>query len=239
MCVVALALDRHPRWKIVLAGNRDELHARPSQPIHRWKEAGHVIAGRDIQAGGSWLGVSEQGRMAVVTNIRNEEGPDLAKFSRGSLVRDWLVDGIAPERTTFSSYNPFNLLLLGGRETLLHSNRPEAQSHSIDAGIHGLSNGHPGESWPRRDRMISALAQWIELGGDEADLFKLLADEQILDDGGHPIFIRGPVYGTRCSTAILVDHHGQGTIAERRFDPDALQLGATRMEFDWGGLVPR
>ncbi|MGL5837286.1 MAG: NRDE family protein, partial [Sphingorhabdus sp.] len=86
MCVVAFAIDYDPRWRFVLAGNRDEFHARQAEPLDRWKSASHVIAGRDKQAGGSWLGVSEQGRLAVVTNIRMIKRSDPAKASRGALV---------------------------------------------------------------------------------------------------------------------------------------------------------
>ncbi len=95
MCVVAVAIDAHPRWRLVVAGNRDEYHARASAPLARWDEVSGIIAGRDLVSGGSWMGVSEAGRFAVVTNIRDADGPDPAKLSRGALVADWLAEGRA------------------------------------------------------------------------------------------------------------------------------------------------
>lgn len=233
MCVVAIALDCHPRWKLVLAGNRDEFHARAADPMRRWVEAPHVIAGRDRQAGGGWLGVSEMGRLAVVTNIRNPEGPDPAKASRGALVGDWLIEGRAPQLSALSGFNPFNLMLLGPDGAALLSNLPEPQRRPLGPGIHGLSNGHPGEPWPRRSTAEAALADWVNRDAASADLFVLLRDESLLDDGGVPIFIKAPVYGTRCSTVVLVDQEGRGHIAERRFHPDGGDAGETQIDFRW------
>lgn len=233
MCVVALALDCHPRWRLVLAGNRDELHARAAAPLGRWEETPHIMAGRDLQAGGGWLGVSEQGRLAVVTNIRDPDGPDPAKASRGALVGDWLAGGKAPLAARMPAYNPFNLLLHGTDGTLLLSNRPEPQVEHLLPGIHGLSNGHPGEPWPRRTVAEAALANWMVADESEEALFAMLRDERLLDDMGAPIFINAPVYGTRCSTVILVDHEGRGRITERRFAPNGLESGTTSLKFCW------
>jgi uncharacterized protein with NRDE domain len=233
MCVVALALDCHPRWRLVLAGNRDEYHERASARLARWADAPAVIAGRDLVAGGSWLGVSEDGRLAVVTNIRNPEGPDPAKSSRGALVGDWLAEGRAPELAALPGYNPFNLLLIGMGEARLYSNQPAPQEHRLQPGIHGLSNGHPGENWPRREAAEKALAVWGERDAAPDELFTMLRDENVLDDGGLPIFIRSPVYGTRCSTVVLVGHNGSGTIIERRFAADGSGAGEVAIDFHW------
>lgn len=233
MCVVALALDCHPRWKLVLAGNRDEYHERPADPLGRWIEVPHVIAGRDRQAGGGWLGVSDSGRLAVVTNIRNSEGPDSTKASRGALVGDWLASGTMPALAVLDGFNPFNLLAYGSDGCELISNLPQPQRRILGPGIHGLSNGHPGEPWPRRSTAESALADWINRDGLEEDLFSMLRNERLLDDGGVPIFIKAPVYGTRCSTVVLVDHQGIGRIAERRFHPDGSDAGEIAFSFRW------
>lgn len=233
MCVVAFALDCHPRWRLVLAANRDELHARATAPLGHWDEAPHILAGRDLQAGGGWLGVSEQGRLAVVTNIRDPDGPDPAKASRGALVGGWLADGIAPDPAGLAGFNPFNLLLHGPEGTRLLSNRPEPQVEPLRPGIHGLSNGHPGEPWPRRIAAEAALGDWIAANESEDALFAMLRDERLLDDMGTPIFINAPVYGTRCSTVVLVSHGGRGTITERRFAPNGLEDGTTKLEFCW------
>jgi uncharacterized protein with NRDE domain len=233
MCVVALALDCHPRWRLVLAGNRDEYHERAAAPLARWADAPAVIAGRDLVAGGSWLGVSEAGRLAVVTNIRNPAGPDPAKASRGALVGDWLAAGRAPELEVLPGYNPFNLLLIGAGEARLFSNLPAPQEQRLHPGIHGLSNGHPGENWPRREAAEAELAAWGERDGAPDELFTMLRDETLLDDGGLPIFINAPVYGTRCSTVVLVDRDGCGTITERRFAADGSAVGEVAIDFRW------
>jgi uncharacterized protein with NRDE domain len=233
MCVVALALDHHPRWRLVLAGNRDEFHERPARPLTRWADAPQVIAGRDLQAGGGWLGVSEAGRLAVVTNIRNPEGADAAKASRGALVGNWLAEGDAPELDDLPGYNPFNLLLIGAGAARLYSNLPTPQEQRLHPGIHGLSNGHPGENWPRREAAEASLAAWVDRDGAPGELFAMLRDERLLDDGGLPIFINAQVYGTRCSTVVLVDGEGRGTIIERRFAPGGGEEGETMIEFRW------
>lgn len=196
-----------------------------------------MIAGRDRQAGGGWLGVSAAGRLAVVTNIRNPaplaSGPDPAKASRGALVGDWLIDGRAPDLARLPDFNPFNLLLFGPTGAALLSNLPRPQRQRLGPGIHGLSNGHPGEPWPRKSSMEAALAAWIAAADTPDRLFAQLRDERLLDEGGAPIFIRAPVYGTRCSTLVLVDRTGAGMIAERRFHPDGSDAGETAIEFCW------
>jgi uncharacterized protein with NRDE domain len=235
MCVVALALDCHPRWRLVLAGNRDEYHERASAPLAHWGDAANVIAGRDLVAGGSWLGVSNNGRLAVVTNIRHPQGPDPAKASRGVLVGEWLAEGRAPELAALPGYNPFNLLLIGAGAARLFSNLPAPQEQRLRPGIHGLSNGKPGENWPRRAAAEAALAAWVERDGVPDALFAMLRNERLLDDGGLPIFIKATVYGTRCSTVVLIDHEGRGMISERRFTADGHEDGTVAIEFDWRG----
>ena len=114
MCVVALALNAHPKWSIILAGNRDEHHARASAPLAQWEGAdSHIIAGRDLVSGGTWLGVSTTGRLAVVTNIRTGALPDPDKRSRGDLVADYLRGAPLPPLDALDDYNPFSLLTLG------------------------------------------------------------------------------------------------------------------------------
>ena len=164
MCVVALALDCHPRWRLVLAANRDEFHARETAPLARWNDAPQVIAGRDLQAGGSWLGVSNDGRLAVLTNIRTGTLPDPAKASRGALVADWLVAGVAPEDDALSGYNPCNLLLVGAEDAALYANHPVSSRTPLDRGLHSLSNGHASEPWPRRRAAEGALSLWLQSG---------------------------------------------------------------------------
>jgi uncharacterized protein with NRDE domain len=232
MCVVALAVDCHPRWRLLLAANRDELHARASAPLARWHDVPHVIAGRDLLSGGSWLGVSERGRLAVLTNIRDPDGPDPAKRSRGALVADWLVAGRAPVDT--ARYNGFSLILADSKGAQHIANLPTPDQQALPPGIHGLSNGLPHQPWRRKEQLESVLGQWIDAGREEPlELLDLLADEALLDADGHSIFIRDAVYGTRCSTVVAIDHHGEGRIIERRFGRDGAVTGESEEAFQW------
>jgi uncharacterized protein with NRDE domain len=127
MCVLALAFDEHPRWRLVLAGNRDELHARPSAPLHRWDGPGRVLAGQDLSGGGTWLGVSEDGRLAVVTNLRGFGPPAPDRPSRGRLLSDLLAgdgDYAAPSDGQLERFNPFNLFALTDGRLMFWTNRP-------------------------------------------------------------------------------------------------------------------
>jgi uncharacterized protein with NRDE domain len=232
MCVVALAWRAHPEWHLVVAGNRDEFHARPSIPISRWDDDSDIVAGRDLVSGGSWMGISTKGRFAVVTNIRDNEGPDPHKNSRGALVAEWLGAGSLPENG--SRFNPFNLLVSSNEGAMLLSNRPAHALRTLDDGIHGLSNAIPDEHWPRKDRLTRAMNSWLADNPDRLDLLlDMLGDEKLPDQDAHPIFIRSPVYGTRCSTVIAIRHDGRGVINERRFDPDGHCTGETSLDFRW------
>jgi uncharacterized protein with NRDE domain len=229
MCVVALALNAHRQWRLVLATNRDELHARPSAPLARWAgEDSHIIAGRDLVSGGTWLGVSESGRLAVVTNIRTGEPPDPAKASRGGLVADYLRGHSQPALAALDQYNPFSLITVGPDGATLSANRPTPIIAPLADGIHGLSNGAIGEQWPRKDRLMQAFTDCLTSGSDlAAALLDLLASESIDDS----IFIRNAVYGTRCSTVVLVDAKGAGLVIEQRFGPDGRETDATEITF--------
>lgn len=237
MCVVALALDAHPEWRIILAGNRDEFHARPSAPLAHWEHAdSHIIAGRDLVSGGTWLGVSEGGRLAVVTNIRTPSPPDPAKASRGDLVTGYLRGKNALALDTLDRFNAFSLITIGPDGATLTANRPSPMSIPILAGIHGLSNGLPHEGWPRKSRLLAAFSEVISTANDLPDaMMGLLASESIDDS----IFIRSDIYGTRCSTLVLVDYNGAGLIVERRFGPDGLADSQTLLRFDFGSMCQK
>jgi uncharacterized protein with NRDE domain len=232
MCVVAIAWQAHPKWRMLVAGNRDEYHARASAPMAVWDDVPGVIGGRDLVSGGSWMGVSDSGRFAVVTNIRDTGGPDPAKRSRGALVSDWLAAGDLP--AAFQEFNPFNLIVTDLQSATLLSNRPASMQQPLPRGIHGLSNAIPGEHWPRKDRLVGLMANWLAgpAEGPEALLDMLSADDEPGRDP-HPIFIRNPVYGTRCSTVVAVDNAGGVRIVERRFDASGFTVGEAAINFSW------
>lgn len=238
MCVAALAWNAHPRWRLVVAANRDEFHSRPTAPLARWDNG--VIAGRDLEAGGTWLGINEAGRFALVTNFRLPGYPNPGLASRGGLVVDWLLAQPDPD---VAALNPFHLLRVGPDGASHISNQPMAVGQSLAPGIHGVSNGHFDQPWQKTQRLAGTVAAWLAAdSNDPAGLFSALADETPLppeaDSEGpdapfSPVFIRNAAYGTRCSTVVLVDAVGRGTITERRFGPDGKTTGKSTMTFFW------
>lgn len=251
MCLIAFAWQAHPRWRLVLAGNRDEYHARPSAALAHWDDA-PVIAGRDLEAGGTWLGVSTDGRCGVVTNVRDPRVPQEG-LSRGWLVTDWLrgqADALVHARNlaaVAADYRPFNLLTFDAQAAFYLGNRPAPRVQTVAPGVHGLSNADFNTPWPKTRQLIAQLQAW--LGADEPDdfapLFAALADEQPAADadlpdtgigrererGLSPAFIRGAEYGTRASTVVAIDHQGAGCIIERRFGPGGRPDGQTSIRW--------
>lgn len=251
MCVLAFAWKAHPRWHVILAGNRDELHDRPALPLSRWHDEASVIAGRDLVAGGTWLGVSEAGRLAVVTNLRGFGGPDPARESRGALTADYLKGGgrfADIGQTDLGLFNPFNLIVADGQDAHFLSNRPQDIRSPLASGIYGLSNGALDDPWPKTLQIKAGLLEWIVgTATDPAILIDRLREEQLPFEGiapelpsdvpmearQSPVFIRHPVYGTRCSTVVAIGTDGQAVIIERRYSADGRISGETQIDFRW------
>ena len=248
MCVVALAWRAHPHWPLILAGNRDEFHARAATPLARWptppgwSEPG-LIGGQDLQSGGMWLGVSEAGRFAVVTNLTGFGAPEPALRSRGALVRDWLEAGLL-DADGLMDFNPFNLFVATPEGAHLLSNRPGPAMRALEPGLHTLSNAQPGVPWPRKDRLERDMQAWLDRDDGAMDtLFDLLKAEDWPDGTPEPrpeddrlpspVFIRDTVYGTRCSTVIAIDAKGRGQAMERRFDSAGYACGESMVPFAW------
>lgn len=259
MCLLTLAWKVHPRWQLLMAGNRDEFHARPTAPLAVWPAAeGAVRAGRDLRSGGTWAGISATGRMAVVTNVRDPRAAQTGP-SRGALVAsflrdaapagryaDWLAGherAASAEAPDARAYAPFNLLLADADSCEFLGNHP-LQRQTLTAGIHGLSNGPLDAPWPKTLRLNAALQAWLDSGSDALDpLWQALADTTRANDATLPdtgiglererwlssAFIRSAEYGTRASTIIALDAQGSGFIMERRFDPAGACIGESRL----------
>lgn len=252
MCVAALAWEAHPRWRLVAVGNRDEFHERPAAPLAQWEDGTGIVAGRDLKSGGTWLGVSPE-RFVLVTNLRGYGTADPAKVSRGRLVTDLLAGRghyADPGTAPLGDFNPFNLILADSCQATFLSNRPEDIRTTLAHGIYGLSNGALDEPWPKTLQLKAALLDWLVSDGENlAALFVPLRSERLEAIGLHtdqpsdipleapetPVFIRNPVYGTRCSTVVAIDRQGQGTIVERRFSPEGEPTGETSFTFARGG----
>ncbi len=259
MCVVAFAWNAHPRWRLLLAGNRDEFHARPTAPLAAWDDGSGIVAGRDLEAGGTWLGVDARGRCALVTNVRDVRHPQDG-LSRGLLASDYLRgdDGAQARaqalQATAPAYRPFNLLLVDARMCAWTGNLPQARMALPEAGVHVLSNAQLDTPWPKAVALGDALRGWIDAGGDAdfAPLFAALADETRWPDARLPdtgiglererwlssAFIRGKDYGTRASTVVALDHAGGGMVVERRWGAMGAPLGETRLQVGSGRTRP-
>ncbi len=254
MCVVALAWNTHPRWRLLLIGNRDEAYARPSASLAHWVDAPDMLAGRDLEAGGTWMGVHASGRAAVVTNVRDPRAAH-DRASRGLLVSDFLRGRDSAKRHAEAMevaavrYRPFNLLLFDHESACFVSNHPQVRARELTPGLHGLSNGDLDAAWPKVRRANAALQSWLDANGEDFEpLFAALADEMPapdaeLPDTGiglelerrvSPPFVRGAVYGTRATTLIAMDYHGSGRIIERRFGPQGVPQGQTALHFGDG-----
>jgi len=250
MCLIALALQQHPDWPIILIGNRDEFHARASSAASPWEDAPEILGGRDLDAGGTWLAVAPAaGRLGVVTNVR-EPMPPADALSRGLLVRDYLMGmqsaDMYAKGLQAASYRPFNLLLLDDADAIYVTNRPAPLTQRLPVGLYGLSNGALDAPWPKTRQLKTRLASW--LAGDATNLeplFAALSDETRaadadLPDTGvglererfvAPAFIRSESYGTRAQTVVRIAADGRGELVERSFGPNGAEFGETRLSF--------
>jgi len=187
MCLLALAWRADKRWPLALIGNRDELHARPTATADRWADAPQVIGGRDLEHGGTWMGVSERRRLAAVTNFRRPHEPAVARASRGLLTRRFLTGELgleALQALDLNDFNPFNLIVIENDAAVFMTNRPDARRLALPPGLHGLSNGPIEPPWPKTIRAIAALSAWLDAGiaADLEPLFAFLADERPAPD---------------------------------------------------------
>jgi uncharacterized protein with NRDE domain len=239
MCLIVVGVGVAPRYPLIVAANRDEQHSRPAARAAWWPEPKQVLAGRDLQAGGTWLGVDRGGRFAAVTNIRELERP-VGLRSRGSLVIDYLANAGSAQRYAAraardgAEFGPFNLLIGDGPELWFASNR--APPAKLGIGLHAFSNAPAGVEWPKTASARAGTERLLEDPEPLEPLFALLAER---DDAGsaeqryqRTHFVVGPVYGTRCSTVVLVDAAGHVMFAERSFDASGRVVGEMRDTFE-------
>ncbi|WP_339523530.1 NRDE family protein [Pseudomonas sp. EA_35y_Pfl2_R111] len=242
MCLIVLAWRPGHAQPLLLAANRDEFYERPSQPLAEWPDVPGVIAGRDLQAGGTWLGVGPSGRFAALTNIR-DPGQAQGSRSRGELpvafltsnhsVEDFLHE-LHEQRRHYSGFN----LLLGDSQQLWHFNSLTGRARPLAEGVHGLSNADLDTPWPKLERAKQALQNGLHEPHPQM-LLKLLADPTRATDAELPqtgigltgerllssIFIASVTYGTRASTALIVNADGSRVVAERTFGSHGRCLG--------------
>ncbi|MBS0393427.1 MAG: NRDE family protein [Proteobacteria bacterium] len=246
MCLVVLRWDPLSATRLVLVGHRDELHARATAPMDWWREP-PLLAGRDLLAGGTWLGVDARGRFGVITNLRGAPQPAGAP-SRGALIPRFLgaavppgefLAALAPEAGRFAG---FSLLLGDERELWYLSNGDGAAPRRLAPAVHGISNGPLDADWPKVRRSRARLAARLAAPpADPAELLAVLDDRAPAPDAELPDtgigleserrlsapFIVHPVYGTRAATAVVLGRDG-GEVVERSHAPDGSPTGTRR-----------
>lgn len=252
MCLLVLAWKSHPRYRLVLAGNRDEFHDRPAAPLNWWQDDPRILGGRDLKANGTWLGVARSGRFGVVTNYRDLMAPVDNAPSRGNLVPRFLTGATSPKeflddlRGAALRYSGFNLLVGGSRALYYFSNRGPKAPTALAPGIYGLSNHLLDTPWPKLTRTRARFEQLLAQPDIRTeDVFAMLGDREQapidnLPSTGLPAdwervvsapFIVNERYGTRCSNLLLVERNGRTVLHERRFDAGGVQTGTSRFEF--------
>ncbi len=238
MCLILMALSSHPRYPMIVAANRDEFYARPTADAAFWDDAPHILAGRDLREGGTWLGISKSGRFAAVTNFRGPDSAPDAPVSRGQLVGDYLL-GEQDTKAYFAEvadraqrYRGFNLVAGSGVDLHYYANRGNARPRSVDPGIHALSNHLLDTPWPKVERAKAQLSALVADDRIDTDAIMAVlfdqtpaADHELPDTGIglqreqqlSPIFIRTDEYGTRSSTLLMIDAQGEVSFTERTF----------------------
>ena len=238
MCLILFALADHPKYKLIVAANRDEFYARQTAVAGYWPDHPWILGGRDLEAGGTWMGMTRQGKIAMITNYRDPLHIDPNAPSRGNLVSDYLIDSVRPYdylksiQSRAKEYNGFNLLVGDVGELFYFSNYQDG-IQKIQPGLHGLSNHLLETPWPKitrgkekfkfllRQEEITSQALLDVLYDD-----RQAADDQLPDTGVgtererslSSMFIKTGNYGTRCSTVVLVSGQNEVIFEERDYD---------------------
>ena len=246
MCLIVFAWRPGHALPLIVAANRDEFYARPTQALTAWEDAPGVHAGRDLEAGGTWLGVGPQGRFAALTNIR-DPGQPLGPRSRGELVAGYLqgelgveayLDQVASRSKQYSGFN----LLVGDERQLGYLHAREAAPRLLEPGVYGLSNAGLDTPWPKLVKARRGLERLLD-SAEPQQLLTLLADAEPASDGELPetgvglatekllssVFIASQNYGTRASTVLIVDDQGKRRLIERSFGPFGGHLGEVEL----------
>ncbi len=248
MCLILIAYRTHPQYPLILAANRDEFYDRPTAPASFWETEPRILAGKDLKSGGTWLGISRKGRIAALSNFRDPRTMKNDSPSRGSLVTKFLLDVSSPAeylealQQRAPEYNGYSMIFGDMKNMYAYSNKG-AIPPLLQPGIHGLSNHLLDTPWPKVAQGKKALAEVLAEGAEPAveDIFALLADrsmpdDNLLPDTGiglewerllAPLFISGPVYGTRSSTIVMIDQNSTVTFIERSYNGDNPRKGTT------------
>jgi uncharacterized protein with NRDE domain len=240
MCLIAIATRIHPRYPLIIAANRDEFRHRPTASLSFWKDHPEVLAGRDLEQNGTWLGITKKGRFAAITNFREPASNDPHAPSRGLLVSDFLISDRHPEvylnsiKDSGIKYNGFNLVVGDINQLWWYSNKNN-DIIKIEPGIHVISNHLMDTPWPKTQKAKAGIQKICNQNNtiDPDSIFQLLADKVCPPDDELPdtgvglewerllssVFIAGDIYGTRSSAVILAEPSGYVTFSEQTFIP--------------------
>lgn len=237
MCLILFAYESHPKYKLVVAANRDEFYSRPTSPADFWQDNPEILAGRDLREGGTWMGITTNGRFAALTNYRDPSRNKKTAPSRGHLVQRFLDSTMTPSAyidqipDAGKEYNGFNLLI-GENDSLYYYSNREQILCPVSPGIHGLSNALLNDPWPKVIKGKQALEMALQHDEVKSEqLFAILVDQEPVEDqdlpdtgvglemerGLAPAFVTMSGYGTKTSTVILIDHSDQVRFWERSF----------------------
>jgi uncharacterized protein with NRDE domain len=251
MCLIFIALKNHPRYKLIVAANRDEFYDRKTAAASYWQDHPQILGGRDLQASGTWLGMTRNGRICMVTNFRDPKNINPKAPSRGKLVTDFLLDTSSGEKYLSKleghakKYNGFSLIA-GTVDDLSYFSNYRDGVIILNSGLFGLSNHLLETPWPKVENGKNRIQLLLKSPAVKADeLFDVLQDGALSPDENLPdtgvgveleralsaAFIKTPGYGTRCSTVIMVDYSNQVSFTERVFDPATFQFTTHNFQY--------
>lgn len=250
MCLIVFAYKHHPEYPLIVAANRDEFYSRPTQPAHWWEEAPHVLAGRDLKAGGTWMGLTRRGRFSAITNYREPHKDAASAPTRGLIASAFLTEAVAIDhfaeelQNKAPLYNGFNLLFGDADELCYFSNRGQAVQ-TLRPGVYGLSNHLLDTPWPKLQKAKAAFEAGLKKDADEKRLLEFLSSEEKAPDQDLPdtgvglelerllssAFIKSPNYGTRVSTVIRIGRDGRVSFTERTYHPERSEYTFERQTF--------
>jgi len=250
MCLIFVALNHHPVYKLIVASNRDEFYNRRTAAAGYWADFPHVVGGRDLEAGGTWMGMTIGGKISMLTNYRDPANIRKDAPSRGHLVAGYLEQEINADdytrlvRTKAAQYNGFNMIL-GTVDDLWYISNYKDGVTKLNNGLYGLSNHLLDSPWPKvvkGKKKLASLLGKSDITTD--DLMTLLYDDEIATEnlprtGVSPeleralssMFIKTPNYGSRCSTVVLVDQHNKVQFTERVYDLTTFEYKSSQFEF--------
>ncbi|MGB1262517.1 MAG: NRDE family protein [Cognaticolwellia sp.] len=254
MCILFIGVEQHPDYPVIICANRDEFHQRPTQSMHWWSEQ-HILAGKDLQAGGTWLGLNSDGDFAALTNFRKPDSFDSAKRSRGDLVVQALQN--SPARTqqqllqTSAQYNDFNLVF-GPLNNLQAFDSVSRKFVALTPGFHSVCNGALDDIWPKMALGVNNISDLITNNHINVDAFfavmsnQTIADKQDLPATGisaewelllSSIFIKSVDYGTRSTAIILQSKTGNIAVYEQNYNREG-ELSSSN-HFDINPRAPK